>query len=207
MAFYVDPAGTTPFVPMGKPEYAAALRSASKPASFYNRLGSSLKSYRTSAAHAQGMKTMKNWTSGWMGKAFVGLAAYEGYKEGGAWGAVKGGASSYGTAYASGIAWHAAKAYVATPAFYAAGFAALGAAASYGAYRAFGGTNARLFRPWVKDHMKKNAELEMGAPITDDFGTVATMRQRSLQAIQNSRINGRTALGNEAGLMYSPYFR
>jgi hypothetical protein len=64
-----------------------------------------------------------------------------------------------------------------------------------------------LARPWVHEYMKKHARLEMATPLIDQFGTVATMRQRSLQAINNSKINGRTALGAEGLLTYSPYAR
>jgi len=45
--------------------------------------------------------------------------------------------------------------------------------------------------------------LEMGSPILDQFGTVSTLRQRSLAAIQNSKVNGRMALGQEAALLHS----
>jgi len=44
--------------------------------------------------------------------------------------------------------------------------------------------------------------MEMGAPISDQYGTISTLRQRSLAAIQNSHVNGRMALGNEAALLH-----
>jgi hypothetical protein len=44
--------------------------------------------------------------------------------------------------------------------------------------------------------------MEMGAPIADQYGTISTLRQRSLAAIQNSHVNGRMALGNEAALLH-----
>ena len=47
--------------------------------------------------------------------------------------------------------------------------------------------------------------LELGAPMLDQFGTVATLRQRSLSAIQNSHVNGRMALGNEAALLHASF--
>jgi len=47
--------------------------------------------------------------------------------------------------------------------------------------------------------------LELGAPIQDAFGTISTLRQRSLQAIQNTHVNGRMAFGNEAALLHSSY--
>jgi hypothetical protein len=64
-----------------------------------------------------------------------------------------------------------------------------------------------LFRGQMREHAIKHATLEMGAPAQDPFGTISTMRQRSIMAIQNSRVNGRTALGNEAMLLYSGYNR
>lgn len=62
-------------------------------------------------------------------------------------------------------------------------------------------------RPLVKQHAIKNARLELGSPVIDNFGTLATMRQRSLMAMQNSNINGRSAMGQEATYTYRPYFR
>ena len=47
--------------------------------------------------------------------------------------------------------------------------------------------------------------LELGAPIQDPFGTISTLRQRSLQAIQNTHVNGRMAFGNEAALLHSTF--
>lgn len=46
-------------------------------------------------------------------------------------------------------------------------------------------------------------ETSFGTAANDSFGTMATMRQASLQAIQSSRLNGRSALGGEASLMHS----
>lgn len=45
-------------------------------------------------------------------------------------------------------------------------------------------------------------KVSFGNAASDTYGTIATMRQASVNAIQSSRINGRSALGNEANLMH-----
>jgi len=52
---------------------------------------------------------------------------------------------------------------------------------------------------------KQVRALELGTPMNDQFGTIATLRQRSLSAIQNSHVNGRMALGNEAALLHTSF--
>ena len=52
---------------------------------------------------------------------------------------------------------------------------------------------------------KQIGSLELGAPIQDPFGTISTLRQRSLQAIQNTHVNGRMAFGNEAALLHTNF--
>ena len=47
--------------------------------------------------------------------------------------------------------------------------------------------------------------LELGGPIQDQFGTISTLRQRSLQALQNTHVNGRMAFGQEAALLHSSF--
>jgi hypothetical protein len=47
--------------------------------------------------------------------------------------------------------------------------------------------------------------LELGGPIQDQFGTISTLRQRSLQALQNTHVNGRMAFGQEASLLHSSF--
>jgi hypothetical protein len=136
----------------------------------------------------------------WMGNAVFGVgltayAAYSGYKEGGTMGAVKGTASSVVT---SGIArglWNMAAGSVGAAPM-VAGLAVTGA--GYGYYR--------LGEEGQKT-MKRYRNLEMGADINDTFGTMSTMRQRSLSAIMNSHVNGRMALGGEASLMHTPFMR
>jgi len=132
-----------------------------------------------------------------LGPAWIAYRAYEGFKEGGPGGAVKGAAFALGESY---LFPHVA---------HMAGMAALGGAAMLGMQYGMTGAGPleTLTRPLVREHMRKHAKLEMGRPIHDQFGNVATMRQRSVMAIQNSKINGRSALGHEATLAYSPYFR
>lgn len=47
-------------------------------------------------------------------------------------------------------------------------------------------------------YMRNRGKMELSAPTLDVFGTAATMRQRSLAAMNDSHINMRNALGNEA---------
>ena len=47
--------------------------------------------------------------------------------------------------------------------------------------------------------------LELGGPIQDQFGTISTLRQRSLMALQNTHVNGRMAFGQEAALLHSTF--
>ena len=56
-----------------------------------------------------------------------------------------------------------------------------------------------------RKHRKRLRAVEMGSDLVDRFGTMTTMRQRSLSAIQKSHVNGRLALGNEALLLSSSY--
>lgn len=156
------------------------------------------------------------WRKGLAGRAlglgFTLYGAYEGYQQGGIGGAVKSVVQSTAESYLMGRALHLGSwmlrgtmSKVALPAVAAGlGVAALSSVASG---QGFGQAFRPLARRALHEHMRKHAKLEMGTPVADDFGTVATMRQRSLQAIQESKINGRSALGNEALLMYQPYFR
>ncbi len=127
--------------------------------------------------------------------AYIGYSAYTGYQEGGVWGATKGVAESVAINSISTGLFNAAVGAVGSVPL-AIGAAAVGGA--YGYYRLgeAGQTYAKNLR-----------KLEMGSETVDTFGTAASMRQRSLSAIQNSHVNGRMALGNEAGLMHMSYRR
>lgn len=181
------------------------------------KVGGALKTLRSPAAriHQAGWHGVKSemgigvkspfWR--WAGRAFIGYSIYAGYQEGGIGGAVAGGVSHLASMYLFSAGMKVAGMGASMGAPVAA--AAIGAGGiALGVSMASGQISPRDFvRPWVNQYMKKHAQLELATPVVDNFGTVATMRQRSLQAIQNSRINGRTALGNEAALSYQPYFR
>jgi len=121
--------------------------------------------------------------------AMTGMFAYQGYKEGGITGAVGGVAESI--AYSA--AFHYMGATLSNPLTW---IVAGGAAVGVGAYAA--GEKAQAYRRGMKT-------LEMGANVVDPFGTAATLRQRSLMALQNSKINGRMGLGNEALIMHRSF--
>lgn len=194
---------------------AAGASSVSKGA---GRLGSAWKTFAASPYHKAGMEwigydlgTAKSvrgpglgkFATRWLGRGFLGLSAYYGYKEGGLGGAISATGKHLATTYALGLGLKVLG--VGAAGITGGAIMAGGLAAAVGAGMGYNWRD--LTRPWVNEHMKRHARLEMGTPVMDDFGTVGTMRQRSLQAIQNSRLNGRNALGSEAALTYSPYFR
>lgn len=173
-----------------------------------------VRSFLGSSLHKEGMEMMKfnlgygKWAPKGVGRLFgpamTLYGAYRGYKEGGTAGAIKGAGKELASSYIFGFAMKA----VGGPVKFAgaiAGGAIAGTAIGHGL--ATGRPFGMYARPFVADHMRRLSELELGRPVIDQFGTLATMRQRSLSAIQNSKINGRSALGNEAVLMYQPYFR
>lgn len=53
-----------------------------------------------------------------------------------------------------------------------------------------------------RDYATNLRTASFGEAFKDTNGTAATMRQASLSAMQNSKINGRNALGGEASLMH-----
>jgi len=171
-----------------------------------SRLSSAWSTYRGSFFHRGGMELVK-FDLGLAGKGLtralgplmLGYSTYSGYKTGGTWGGVKAAGEHLLFSYALGGLLPA----VGATADIALGLGGMAA----GLHLMTGGSVTDVVRPWAKQRMFRHGKLEMGAPILDDFGTVSTMRQRSLMAIQNSRINGRTGLGNEGALSYNPYFR
>lgn len=126
-----------------------------------------------------------------LGPAGTAYFAYTGYKEGGIWGAVKGVGES--VAWSAGI--RAVGGLINPFTLAVAGIAAIG----LGVYAA--GEKGQA-------HVKKLRELEMGGgAIMEQIGSLpaATMRQRSALALQNSHINGRMAIGNEALLLHTSF--
>lgn len=143
-----------------------------------------------------------------MGRAFgigfglleAGFGAYSGYQTGGVggavWGAAKGVAE--GAAFTYGVG--ALLGGAAVPLGLTVGAVGLAAGGAF-AYDQFSKETGRATA-------LNAAKLEMGSGyVPDQFGQGATMRRRSMAALQNSRINGVMAMGNEAALSYTPYFR
>lgn len=188
--------------------------------------------FRKTKFHQRGWKTMRNWSGLepfdkklWakmpgtdkyehslfsrlggigrlMGVGFLAHSAYEGYQEGGLGGAAKGVGSFLATNYALGA--------LGIPAL---GLAAAGALVGGAAYAGLSAAGVRgfgmpgLFKSNVERWRAEHKSIALGTPVLDPYGTGATLRSRAVQAIQGSRINGMNALGNEASLLYSPYFR
>lgn len=126
---------------------------------------------------------------------FTAYETYQGFKQGGFFGGMKAGVKS--------VAWNAITRGAMNTAAAVMGSAGLlmtaGVAGGlYGGYRLGEAGIAR---------MRKFRNLEVGSDIVDTFGTMATIRQRSLSAIQNTHINGRLAMGGEAALMHVPMMR
>jgi hypothetical protein len=119
----------------------------------------------------------------------TGMFAYEGYQNNGLMGA----ASGVGESVLINAAVHYGRNILTNPlTLTVAGIAAAG----YGMYRL--GEAGRA-------HAKGLKELEMTSQNTlDAIGSIGagTMRQRALMALNNTHINGRIALGNEAMLMH-----
>jgi len=198
-------------------------------ASSIHRSGANMLRFNLGIAPLEREMVNGSWTGkltkghvGWKGRAFgLGLTAfsvYQGYKEGGVSGAIRSGAEALVQDYAVGAGFKAlgiGMKGVGTYAGVALAGAAIGATiggaiqgvAPWGVNASGAGWMAMLARPAVAEHSKKLAHVEMGRPVLDQFGTVATMRQRSIQAIQNSKINGRSGLSHEATYAFRSYFR
>lgn len=128
-----------------------------------------------------------------LGLPFTAVMAYQGYQQGGITGAAGGVMESvaWGAGIRGGL--HVAKAALGSTAMGATATVGIGAAAVYGHYR----MNRNIIQ-----HAKRLQQTEFVATnISDPFGTIATIRRRSLQALHNSGMNGRIALGREAQLM------
>ena len=120
---------------------------------------------------------------GGISPAFAAANVVHGYKTGGVSGAAG--------AFAEEVAMFAAFELVGSATVIGGG---LVAGAAYGAYQALGA---------AQEHHRGLRKLEMGGTLRDPFGTISTTRQRSLMALNNSHINGRMALGQEASLMHT----
>jgi hypothetical protein len=157
----------------------------------------SVKEWYAPSMPIRGASFLRNVGRVGLGPSMLGISAYLGYQEGGTWGAAKAIAKDISYAYIWG---HTIKPILP----YAAAGTVIGGVAAYSA----GLRPMHIVRPMVKKHMLKHIGLEMGSPNIDPYGTGATMRQRSLMAIQNSRLgNARTGLGSEAFLLQQNYWR
>lgn len=126
-----------------------------------------------------------------LGVAGTAFSIYQGYQEEGLYGAAKGAAGSI----AVGAAWHAAAGLIGNPATW--GIAAA-AGMGYGYYQ---------FGEAAQSHRRRVRGVEMGGGMQDVIGGGAalTERARAIQALSNTHINARMALGNEAVLTHSSY--
>jgi len=142
--------------------------------------------WKTAAKRGIGSKMM--WARGG-GALMLGMMAhdvYSGYQEEGLYGAAKGFGSS-------ALTWGVMKAAAAAVGGVTLGVAAVGVGAVAGGYEIGEASQA---------YAKRMRGVEMGAPVVDPYGSIATTRQRSLAALQNTHINGRMAMGNEGVLMH-----
>jgi hypothetical protein len=152
------------------------------------------------AQHAGGLRGLGRAAFGTLMRS-VGLLstayfAYEGYQQEGVWGAAKG--IGEGVAWSTGI--HYAMAATSGAAAAVMGVGAIAAAGAVGTY-ALGEAG--------RAHAKGLRQLEMGQQDQMQNAVhsagAATMRQRSLTALNNTHLNGRMALGNEGFLMHRSF--
>lgn len=190
------------------------------------RLGGAMKTYMKSGVHEAGMHWVKGGFgfgaqlkgAGPVGRIGIGaLALYtmhhagrENQRKGGSylWGAGKQGVEYAAQNYAIGAGMRALGLTGHVGAI-ATGVGVGVAAIAGTTYASATGINpiTAALRPLVYNKMMMHGKLEMGHQVADPYGNAATMRQRSLAAMQDSKFNGRTALGNEATYMYRSYFR
>jgi hypothetical protein len=124
-----------------------------------------------------------------LGAGFTAYSAYEGYKKEGVWGAAKGAGTAIGEQYLFGRV---------LGTFGIPGLAVGAAAgAAYAAYKI-----PKMINEAAGDYRKGYEGVNMGGRVEDPFGNNATMRQRGLLAIQNSRLNARSGIGMEAVLTH-----
>lgn len=148
------------------------------------------------ASTAGGIRGAGRVAFGTAGRAIPLLAtayfAYEGYQREGVWGAAKGIGES--------IAYSAAFHYIG---------GALGAAFGPLSIAAGIGVAGYMLGEAGIAHAKGIRQLEMGQSdqmqATVHSAGAATMRQRSLMALNNTHLNGRMALGNEGFLMHRSF--
>jgi len=172
--------------PMVRGAFGSAWRSAGK------YMGSSMHARGARwAAEGYGLGKGMGMFGRALGLGFLGLEAYSGYQREGAWGAAKGVASGAAMSYAMGAVLGSAALPVAL------GVGAIGGGIMLNKFAAGKGRSTML----------GHKRTEFGAGVSDQYGTVATMRRRSIMALNESRISGGMGIGNEAMRQYQPYFR
>jgi hypothetical protein len=122
---------------------------------------------------------------------YTAFSMYQGYQEEGVWGAAKGAAESVLGAAAFNV-----------------GAAILGGPVMWGiAAAAVVGGGAYAFGEAAQEHRKRIRGLEFATASMDVIGSAGALtdRARAMQALSNSHVNGRIALGNEGLLMHSSY--
>lgn len=151
------------------------------------------------AANKVGVKGSAKWAARFAGRTTMkaipllstAYFAYSGYQEGGVMGAIGGVGESI--LWSSGIR---AVGAVTGPLMYGVAPLAAVGLATYALGEAGRG------------HRKSLRTLEMGGgKILDALGSAgaATSRQRSMMALNNTHLNGRMAMGNEALIMHTPF--
>lgn len=128
--------------------------------------------------------------SGGMGLGFTALSVYQGYQENGIGGAVEGAA----TGVLGSLAGNVLMSQLPNPVTW--GLAAV-AAAGYGGFR-FGQAATQYRKDLRKTELvTRNSYNAINAASTD--------RARALQALNNSSMNARMSIGNEAQLLHTSY--
>ena len=147
-----------------------------------------------SAAARMGKQVGSRFFGRFLGAGFTAVSAYEGYKKEGVWGAVKGGATAIGEQYLFGRL--------------IGGIGPIGMAVGAGLGAAYLTYKIPKMINEASARYRKGYEgVDLAHSTSDPFGMNATMRQRSLLAIQNSRLNARSGIGQEALATYRPYHR
>jgi hypothetical protein len=201
---------------------------AAEEAAYHTLTGSTLgfrgavKTYLGSDAHKRSLHNAFEWFGlkktdfkgnpiGKMGRlfgfAFLGAAAIEGFQEGGLFGAGKGIAKGLVENYAINRAWYGMGGLPGVTGIAAGAVGTLGFLGGMAAATQGMSFSRYVTQSSVGKYMQGRSKLEIASPVNDQYGNVATMRQRGINAMRQSKITARNALGMEAGRRYMPYFR
>lgn len=163
-------------------------------------VGRGLKAYGGTAMHKRGMRWLREgyglgagqkMLGRMLGLGFLAYSFMEGYQREGLWGGVKEAATGAAYSYAFGAV------------LGSAAIPLMGGAAVVG-----GAVGLQTFmNKKGESYSRRQKSLEMGGTINDMYGSVATMRRRSIMSLNRSKIGGGMGIGNEALRQYQPYFR